>query len=1010
MVKIPTEVYDAAAQEKSQVVLFAGAGLSALAAPPLPGWVALLEGLLDEARRQNPEVNAQAILDLIVDGNLLPAAQALYDSLGEIAFVSYLRKKLVESNPQPGPTHRLITEINLAAIVTTNYDALIENSFPSRIDVYTQGNESDLVRWPRRPKLAVFKIHGRLQPEEDLVLTRESYQKAKFARDAGRDLLTHIFLSKTVVFVGFSLSDPDLLLFLEELCYRTRGRLEPHFALLPAGMNPILRRDFQRSYGIRVLEDSSANGLPDIHGFLEQFPRRPAESGRLPLPGLEFSELSLLLEAMGYHVVDEERGVARASRHDGAKVRTALARCVKDVPSEAELLRFKQAAAEAEAEAILVCETKPTPRHTDGVWVGTRDDFIRRHITLKPVLEKMAQEVREKNLERRFVPLGFKPGAAESPEPMDDYLNGWLAKPEHPHLSLLGESGSGKSWTCLRLAYGMLPRAAEGGAGRIPLLIRLRGLGRSLDAAQLVEEALAQQWNLRLPAGFKTFEYLAAKGLVLLILDGFDEMVTEGRTPQETFWRLAKGLVHPRSKVLLTCRPAYFRTQQEERTALLGDERAARVRQEDSVIELHDRPGFAIARIAEFGPEQVQEALDRMAPEKAQPVLDLVNANKSLKELAQRPVLLEMIAATLSELRGITDLNLAVLYQNYTDGLLRARPEGAATWEERRSFVRKLAWEMQTSQRKEIPVSDLPGLVAGHFGLQDQARVEAVARDIHAQTYLERDEAGNFHFLHPSFREYFAACTLAEMLQRGERADLPLTDLVLQFVHGLLASSYAPQFQDGMVYVPAGPFIYGPLPNPRIEVITSGYWIDQFPVTNEQCCAFLNSKGNQKEKGVTWLDPEWSRIKKQGKGFAIEAGYEQHPVTGVNWYGATAFAKWAEKRLPTEYEWEKAARGIDGRTYPWGLDFDNSRCNTSEGRRGGTTPVGIYGPAGASPYGCEDMAGNVWEWTASQSGPLAVLRGGSWDNLRRHAACAFRIDEHPADRVHVIGFRCARTV
>ena len=249
-----------------------------------------------------------------------------------------------------------------------------------------------------------------------------------------------------------------------------------------------------------------------------------------------------------------------------------------------------------------------------------------------------------------------------------------------------------------------------------------------------------------------------------------------------------------------------------------------------------------------------------------------------------------------------------------------------------------------------------------------------------------------------------------------------------------------------MVYVPAGEFDMGSSvgdsdEQPVYAVELDGFWIDRTEVTNAQYARFLSEKGIQEEDGMTWLDTgdEDSLIARSGDVFEPKAGYGDHPVIEVSWYGAHAYCEWAGVRLPTEAEWEYAARGSDGNDYPWGNEFDCSLGNFDDEITqddyvvlpGGvgcdgydrTAAVGSF-PGGASWCGALDLAGNVWEWVADwygdyppgpqvnpagpSGGRTRVVRGGSWVDDPISVRGANRSKYSPDAAYYFNGFRCVR--
>ena len=232
-----------------------------------------------------------------------------------------------------------------------------------------------------------------------------------------------------------------------------------------------------------------------------------------------------------------------------------------------------------------------------------------------------------------------------------------------------------------------------------------------------------------------------------------------------------------------------------------------------------------------------------------------------------------------------------------------------------------------------------------------------------------------------------------------------------------------------MILIPAGEFLMGSVPGlnpttrpneyPQHSLYLPDYYMAKTPVTNAQYATFVQAT-------------ECRQPTRRGNSQPPSAK-QDHPVVFVSWEDAVAYCQWFSKgtgliyRLPTEAEWEKAARGVDGRLYPWGNQWDDRRCNTFESGLNDTTPVGAY-PDGASPYGLLDLVGNVWEWCSTkrdkpypydaredewhkeylQEDVRRALQGGSFCDYRSYARCASRwFDPHWA-RSKETGFRMVR--
>ncbi len=731
---------------------------------------------------------------------------------------------------------------------------------------------------------------------------------------------------------------------------------------------------------------------------------------------------------------------------------------------------------------------------------------------------------------------------------------------EHRRLVVLGDPGSGKTTLLRYLALLYARDLAENtrsvgvqlGLAEVevlPILLPLRRIGLYLaehhprdDGAEghvrllkFLTEMLACD-GIALPDDF--FAPWLGQGRAAVLLDGLDEVADPGLRRRVA--RLVEGLTraYPDCRYVVTSRIVGY----TDTSKLAEGYTVATVRD----FSLDDVRTFLtqwhrLVAIGHMGPGPSAET---HAAEQTRQLLEAMEANDRVRELAINPLMLTVIALVHRDRVKLPDRR-AELYQEAVDVLLgklddaRGVQDGGLAGDQpleagdRRLVLQKLALFMHEQRIKEIDLAPLRDLLrrelvgAAGKGADNVVQRFLVLIQERSGLLIARAE-GSYAFSHLTFQEYLAARALAwrddhvamslahsgdpwwrevilleagilggedkdkttrliraiadareepepyhnlvlaaecirdtgsgrvvgdieTVLHRRLRAELeaPAARGLLGGMRSLLTRGVSaetaarrrlaaaealgkiggsrfwkpPHGEPDWITIPAGEFIMGGVPEGH-RVPLPEFAIARVPITNAQYHLFIQASGHPPPESWNGKRPP--------------RGREAHPVVEVSWRDALAYCRWLSAAtgkpitLPSEAEWEKAARGSeDARVYPWGDEFDASRCNVGESGFGGTTPVGIFAN-GASPYGCLDMAGNVWEWTRSLWGAdltkpefdypfdpydaarenldagddvLRVVRGGAWDDHRVIARCAYRLRSRPGPRLDSLGFR-----
>lgn len=679
---------------------------------------------------------------------------------------------------------------------------------------------------------------------------------------------------------------------------------------------------------------------------------------------------------------------------------------------------------------------------------------------------------------------------------LQGYVQEWIERPSPVEpLMILGEYGTGKTTFSRKLAHDLAeallsPEGSEAASvdrARIPLLINLRDYSDNIQS--LVTHYLDQYCDVDNPR-YRLFQQMNEAGRFVVILDGFDEISSHESTQSiENNLRKIEQLAKPRkARVILTGRPEFFISRDEF-------DKQLRPRLDSFSERFKDFEGLSLTL---WSTEQIQLFLRKVVPFLPDATQNwehyyekIVSVPGIGDDLAKRAVLLEMIVKTLPEFESPDSIRRSTLYDRYLKKELERQQRDARrpAWledEKRFALLRKLAVNTYQNRSVGFAFGEVKDWLRNEPKNDDlsELQLESSARNFLSCSFIHPNQSfKDYSFSHNSIRGYFAALEYSEQLIDSsateqmidqdcssflseimeDRCDRefyrqqvstaletnPIPSWLARKDNGKYVSPLPGGHEVEMIFVPPGPFVLGAegYLNPQISVVEKGFWMDRTPVTTEQFALFVEATGYvtdaEREGGVAYRQgrlfrklPDISWRSPLSEAVPFEA-IKDHPVRQVSWKDAQAFCRWAEKALPTEQQWEKAARGIDARQYVWGNDWDWRKCNSvcwwarrdfrsfkadfrpwlaqcgSELLDGRicTTPVGSFAD-NVSVYGAVDLAGNTWEWCADrwdQRHPeYFVLRGGAWHNPPEYMKCTNRDINFPDLWGALAGFRCIK--
>lgn len=1018
---------------EGRCVLFGGAGLSANAGFPM--WPKLMSMMIDFCKKNGIEIDLDSIECLTKGKKYDLITEHLREEMGDTRFQKFMKKTFdIELEDVPS-THQTIKTIPFSQAITTNYDRLFEKIYP-HAKVTTILNTRDSNEMTRINEFYIFKIHGTIDHFETVVLGKSEYSELIYNNPLFIDTLSFLLRSKTFLFVGYSLSDPYLMNLLEKI--KKTLKLGPvHYLFTSKNeLNDLLPKMYKKHYNIIIIPYDPVDNHIVVGLFLDKLSKSVKQKVKKDIK-LKLKEEERIPIKAPYKFLNHFETSDKDIFYGRYEEINAFTQLIEN--SRVSLL-FGKSGVGKTSFILAGMFSKLSSKNDIPIYVRCTDNplnDIRESIlsAIEKIVDKMEfkSDLDKQNFENKITTLGRLKLMTLLKEvnklvPQTPVL--FIDQFEEFFITLSPQTRKEFTEFLKKIVYNFSINFKLIFSFREDFFVEFNEMGNLIPDI----------FNYR----FRLMELSKenAKEAITKPLEYFELSMQEELTDIIIEDLVHNNVIEP-AQLQIVCFNLY-------NTLSTGENEIMR----DNYISLGGVKGiltdyvdYALEHFPQNRRKIAKEIMKSMIsakktkiPLKRTEIQSLTYKGALIGEDDIQWIIRELINKRLIERKKGEDEEIYELTHEYlinkihewidieaykvkeAQDMLRQEENH---WKNYSGIMEKYKYEFINLYKEKLILDSYKKALLLRTSLEYPNELEywtqqnldnPLAIQFLENTLDHHDKSVRRNGCITLLQFNIDSSTENEIIEILKDVGNPN---VITYLYSLrkkfcnisddliikVKEAVECRYTRNMAFVREGKFIMGRDENEVREIIDKGahesWFSEEFPKREKYVSSILIDKSLVTNEEYKEFNPEHTFPK----------GSEKKPATNVSWHDAKKYAEWLDKNIPNEEEWEKAARGTDGRLFPWGNKWDPTKCNTRLSGIAGKTDIDRY-PNGVSPNGCYDMAGNVWEWTDTwkEKNKTVIVRGGSWSKFGILPWCSYRFDYEANEGQQNVGFRCIRRI